>query len=370
MRTNPVSLALAFFLAGAPAGGFAQESPGSTPTDTPTDTPEVAPADAVAADQTAPLGTEEGSGTPLPEYDPEAPPWEAIENSVVIPAADLSEDAERSLADEFLTAPTMSNRTVARGFGSAAFGAMVSERDGVGPLLMLMGGVARVPWGPPPSLTETHEASESWVRVDAAMELGLASDPDLIPWLQAQLRGPRLNRAFSESEDGTVTLRRDMVWGNVRTARNMRVRRGVRLDAGAGAFELRTAWFERSNVATIVHVAVDLPGYTYVSAQGRADAFHGLSLTRVAFDVGPRFGAQQGPWARFVVGASGATAAGAELGPTASFRTDLQVFTGLDVQAHERFRVIGRLAYDSARDSYRKIDDGAWFGQIALVTLY
>lgn len=361
MRTNPVSIVLAVVFTAASVSLSAQQPSSAAPDDVVVDSTE-------GSGAAAPMA--EGSGDSLPEYDPEAPPWMELENSVEISPADLSEDAERSLADEVMTTPISSDRRVARGFGAAGFGISASERDVIGPLMMLSAGVASVPWGPPPTLVETHEASEAWVRLDAALELGLASDPDVVPWLQTQLRGPRLNRAYSESDDGTVTLRRDMVWGNVRAARNMRVRRGLRLDVSAGAFELRTAWFERTDVATIVNVSVDFPGYTYVSAHGRGDAFHGLLLSRVGFDVGPRFGSQQGPWARFLLGASATTAAGAELGPTATFRTDLQVFTGLDVQAHERFRVLTRLGYDSARDSYRKIEDGAWIAQLAFMTLY
>ncbi len=358
MRSNPASITLAVVLCTVSASLFAQQPASDVPAE-------------VAADgsgETPPMA--QGSGELLPQYDPESPPWLELEDALLIPEADLSEDAERSLADERMAVPMVNNRRVARAFGSAAVGIAASERDVVGPLLMLSAGVASVPWGPPPTLTQTHQASEAWLRLDTAVELGLASDPDVVPWSQTQLRGPRVNRAWSESDDGTTTLRRDMVWGNVRAGRNMRIRRGLRLDVSAGAFELRTAWFERTNVATIVNVAVDLPGYTYVSSQGRGDAFHGLLLSRVGFDVGPRFGSQQGPWARFMLGASGATSAGAELGPTATFRTDLQIFTGLDVQAHERLRVLTRLAYDSARDSYRKAQDGAWMAQLAIMTLY
>jgi len=322
-------------------------------------------------DEPAAEGSSQSEGSAQTEvpatYNPDSPPWESIENSVIIPEVDTSEDAEWLLVDEDVEPVDPEPWLLAFGYGQA--GAAGSELDRAG--VLLGGGVGLARLAEPSVDTQTlHVSSESLFMLSGLVELGTSPGEEAAPFVVADLLGPRLNRDDRDDGIGTLTLRRDMVWGAARLRRNMRVDRGVRAEVALAAIQLRTVWFERTNVATIIHLSADLPGYAHVSSQGRGGTFNGINVTRVSADVGPRFGSSSGPWGRFMIGGEASAAAGVAAGPNATIRTDLSTWVGVDVHAHDHLLMRMQLAMDVARDTYRSLSDSAWRAALTVVSRF
>jgi hypothetical protein len=290
-----------------------------------------------------------------PEFSPASTPGVGSDENIVIPDADLDEEptigADHEVPVTLATGPLW----VIRPIGGVDIGIAASEQDLVNPVFAVHLGITR--WDARealPPLASLHNDQTLWADIRARVEIGVGGDDDSIPTMEGLFSAIRKLRFLDRDSDGFTTSVAT-TWGRVHVSRNLRIERGVRVEATAGDYGFGVTFKERPGVAMMLDMHVGLPGYTYVSAQGRADAFHGLQLTRLSFEAGP-----DTMWVRFVGGGSASAAIGAELGPTATVRSDMMVFTGADAQFHPMAVFSARLHYDAAQDSYRNRIDGAW----------
>ena len=293
-----------------------------------------------------------------------------VVDGVTIPDANLDEEPVIGLRGSTAVPAAPAVRHVVRAHGGFDAGVMVSARDRVLPVVGLQFGVSRreVAADGPTMLTR-YRRQTTYMGLRGLVELGVQPDGQRVSWADATLSVFRRERATGQSTD-LASSSLALAWGRVHLSRNLRVERGARLEVTAGELVLQGGVVERDGVRVLLSLRVGMPGYSYVSAQGRADAFHGLQLTRILFEGGPRFGRPEAQWVRFVGGAGLSAAAGAELGPTATFRTDFTVFTGFDVQAHVAAVLGARVHYDVASDTYRNRTDGAWRVQVTAGTRF
>lgn len=297
---------------------------------------------------------------PAPEVSPPGRPASGSDENLVIPDANLDEEPTIGADDEVPVTLATGPLWVIRPIGGVDLGIAASEQDLVNPVFGVHLGVTR--WDAReglPSLASLHADQTIWAELRARVEIGVGGDDDSVPTMNGSFSAIRRVRYLDRDSDGFTTSVAS-TWGRVHVSRNLRIERGIRVEATAGDYGFGVAFTERPGVAMLLDMHVGLPGYTYVSAQGRADAFHGLQLTHLSLEAGPRFGDPDTIWVRFVGGGSASAAIGAELGPTASVRSDMTVFTGADAQFHPMAVLSTRLHYDAAQDSYRNRIDGAW----------
>lgn len=309
------------------------------------------------ADESTP-GTADDVSVPVPPANMET--RGAADEDIIIPDANLDEEPTIGADDDVPVTLATGPLWVIRPVGGVDLGISASERDLVNPLIGVHVGVTR--WDAReglPTLASLHSDQTMWGEVRARVEVGVGGDVDIVPTLDGSFSAIRTVRFLDRDSDGFTTSL-NTTWGRVHVSRNLRVQRGVRLEATAGDYGFGVTFAERPGVAMLLDMHVGLPGYTYVSAQGRADAFHGLQLTRLSIEAGPRFGDPNAMWVRFVGGGGASTAIGAELGPTATVRSDMTMFAGADAQFHPMAVLSARLHYDAAQDSYRNRIDGAW----------
>jgi hypothetical protein len=285
---------------------------------------------------------------------------QTADEDIVIPDANLEEEPTIGADDDVPVTLATGPLWAIRPIGGVDLGIIASERDLVNPVFAVHLGVTR--WDARealPSLASLHADQTMWAELKARVEVGVGGDDDAVPTMEGSFSALRHVRYLDRDSDGFTTSVAT-TWGRVNVSRNLRIERGVRLEATAGDYGFGVTFAERPGVAMILDMHVGLPGYAYVAAQGRADAFHGLQITRLSLEAGPRFGDPDTMWVRFIGGGGASTAIGAELGPTATVRSDMTMFAGADAQFHPMAIFSGRLHYDAAQDSYRNRIDGAW----------
>jgi hypothetical protein len=305
------------------------------------------------------VGTDDGF-IPAEALDPAPEPWRAYEE-VELPPARLDEDPDMLVRVPREAPPEEPAWWTVQTWGAGSLGTQISRAGGVNLLLGFRMGVAR--WDhrtrrDDPSLEQVARWFPSWGLVDARLEAGV-SDESALPWMELHMAARR-HPLREQREGGVVTLRTQRSFGLVNVERNVRVQRPVRFEVSAAEYALHTEVAERTNVSTLISLGAQLPGYAHVGRQGRADPFHGLQLTRVWLEAGPRFGPSSAPYVRYVLGGAASTAIGAQTGPTATFRSDVRAWTGLDILPHAQMHLGLRMAWDAARDSYRDATDSAW----------
>jgi len=323
-------------------------------------------------DDAAPPATASEDATPSAAPDESEPASDAMPtfDNAVIPDANLDEEPVIGLRESAVVPAAPSARHVVSAHAGLDAGVMVSARDRVLPVIGLQFGVSRRELvGDTDAVNPRFRSQKTFMGLRGLVELGVQPAGELVSWADAALTAFRRERPMGQATD-LAAASFALAWGRVHFSRNLRVERAARLEATAGELVLQGGVIERPGVRVLLSLRVGLPGYVYVSAQGRADAFHGLQLTRILFEGGPRFGNPLTQWVRFVGGAGLSTAAGAELGPTATFRTDFTVFMGFDAQAHVRAVLGARVHYDVASDTYRNRTDGAWRVQVTAGTRF